>query len=214
MVLCKFKKLDLICKVLAFTDSSSALGWLFKSNFDPINNVLHDVVAQKLARDLLNYEGSLYSQHISGVRNIVADSLSRDTHIPLKKLAFILKSFFPNQAGVNFKIKTLPKEDILWLYSLKALSTATTEIPPQPTRSKVGALIDGNVSWKELVSLTNSYRTFDRQPESVSSVLSPQVLEEMNMAQETNLNFATAQSAPRLATYVRPSGRTFGTTPL
>ena len=115
---------------------------------------------------------------------------------PFQKIAFILKSILPNQAGENFKIRTLPKEDVLWLYSLKSLSIATTEIPQLPTQSKRGYLTDENASWKEFVSLTNSYLTSHRNPASVSSALLPQVVDEMNMENKTNLNFATVQSAP------------------
>ena len=36
-------------KILNFTDSSSALGWLFKSCFNPVDFPVHDVVAKKIS---------------------------------------------------------------------------------------------------------------------------------------------------------------------
>ena len=38
-----------LCKILAFTDSSSALKWLYKSSFSPVHQELHDNIARNLA---------------------------------------------------------------------------------------------------------------------------------------------------------------------
>ena len=52
-------------KVLAFTDSSSALDWLHKASFSN-NKPIHDKVARWLGRILIDNDSSLYSQHIKG----------------------------------------------------------------------------------------------------------------------------------------------------
>ena len=52
--------------ILAITDSSSAMGWLHHSTFDPVNNKNHDKVARWMATKLLQREGSLFSTHIPG----------------------------------------------------------------------------------------------------------------------------------------------------
>ena len=52
--------------ILEFTDSSSALGWMHKASFDPVNAEYHNVVALWIGWTLVNHEKSLYSQHIKG----------------------------------------------------------------------------------------------------------------------------------------------------
>ena len=66
--------------ILAFTDSSSALVWMHKASFDPVNAESHDAVARWLGWTLVSHKTSLYSQQIKGTENIIADSLSRDFH--------------------------------------------------------------------------------------------------------------------------------------
>ena len=46
--------------VLAFMDSSSALGWMHKSSFDPVKKVCHGTVARWLGWTLVSNEVSLY----------------------------------------------------------------------------------------------------------------------------------------------------------
>ena len=45
--------------ILAFIDSSSALGWIHKAYFDPVKVESHDIVARRLG-------WTLVSQHIKG----------------------------------------------------------------------------------------------------------------------------------------------------
>ena len=68
-------------KVLAYTDSSSALGWLYKASYSS-SQPIHDKIARWLAKCLITNDSALYSQHIPGKYNVIADSLclSRHTH--------------------------------------------------------------------------------------------------------------------------------------
>ena len=72
--------------VPAFTNSSSALGWMHKLSFDPVNKEGHDTVAQWLGWTLVSNNSYLYSQHIKGTKNTIADSLSRDFNISYQSL--------------------------------------------------------------------------------------------------------------------------------
>ena len=65
--------------ILAFTDSSIALGWMHKASFDPVNAESHNTVARWLGQTLVSHESSIFSQHIKGTESIIADSLSRDS---------------------------------------------------------------------------------------------------------------------------------------
>ena len=61
--------------ILAFTDSSSALGWMHKAYFNPVIIESHDAVARWIGWKLISNETSLYSQHITGTEHIIVDSL-------------------------------------------------------------------------------------------------------------------------------------------
>ena len=50
--------------ILAFIDSSSALGWMHKASFDPVNAESHDVVARWIGWKLNSNETSLESKKI------------------------------------------------------------------------------------------------------------------------------------------------------
>ena len=202
-------------KYLAMTDNSSAVGWLYKSNFNPKLQPGHDTAARKLAVLLMEAEASIESQHIRGVHNVVADSLSRDHHINKTHLAFILKSLFPSQAPQNLEIsETLPSEITCWLESLKGSLMNTAVSTPKHFKSKVGVLFDGNDSLQGVVSVTNSLNRMMTTPKSDLSVPFLQVLGEMKMAAVTRIDSQDLQSHPPSITYVRPFGRTYGGTRL
>ena len=59
--------------ILAFTDSSSALVWINKASFEPVNAESHDVVARWIGWKLVSNETSLYSQHTKVIENTIAD---------------------------------------------------------------------------------------------------------------------------------------------
>ena len=52
----------------------------------------------------------LYSQYFKGFWNVVADSLSRDTHIPNDVLISLLYLVCLEQMPINFHISSLPQE--------------------------------------------------------------------------------------------------------
>ena len=58
-------------RILCFTESSSALGWLHHSTFNPVTHPLHSTVTRHLARSLLDNECTLYSQHVKGKHNFL-----------------------------------------------------------------------------------------------------------------------------------------------
>jgi len=68
--------------LLSQTDSTTAMGWLRKTNFaDKLDEAVQLATARKLADLVLNSESCLYSQWFSGSENSIADSLSRDFHL-------------------------------------------------------------------------------------------------------------------------------------
>jgi hypothetical protein len=69
--------------LLSQTDSTTAAGWLKKSNFaDKSDEAVQLTTARHLANILIKTKSCLYSQWFPGDQNIVSDSLSRDFHLP------------------------------------------------------------------------------------------------------------------------------------
>jgi len=202
-------------KILALSDNSSTIGWLYKSNFNVKTQPGHDKVARKLANLLLDSEASIESQHIKGTHNVIADSLSRDHHIKETHLQFILSSIFPSQVPKNFAISsTLPEEITQWLESLKGISTSVGVSPPKRYRSKTGLLYDGEDSWSDVVSKTNSLMDSQKRQKSPSCLHSLHLLDEMNMVSKINPISKVEPLPPPSTLYVRPFGRTYGMTRL
>ena len=77
-------------KILLFTDNSSALGWLYKASFHPASQMSHNKVARKFARFMMKEGHYLYSEHIKGDSNNIADALSREFSFLRKKLTKLL----------------------------------------------------------------------------------------------------------------------------
>jgi hypothetical protein len=106
---------------LSQTDSTSAAGWLRKSNFDD-RDPLHLDIAQETAELIMSHDSCLYSQWFHGKLNEVADSLSRDHHLSDTDLLTLLHHNIPEQVPEDFKIYPLPPSIKLkimtWLCSL------------------------------------------------------------------------------------------------
>jgi len=108
---------------LSMTDSTTAEGWMRKSNFVEPNK--HPVqaktcvdAARKYASIFMDADIKGYSQWFEGKRNNVVDALSRDWHLGDDKLTSLLHSHFPEQMPESFRISPLPKEISSWLTSL------------------------------------------------------------------------------------------------
>ena len=63
--------------ILAFTDSPSALVWMQKVSFDPVNAESYNAVALWLGLTLVSHNTSLFSQHVKGTENIISVGQTR-----------------------------------------------------------------------------------------------------------------------------------------
>ena len=202
-------------RIRALSDNSSAVGWLYKSSFTHTDHQPHDKVARQLASILLSSEVTITPQHTPGCHNIIADSLSRDFHIPDKQLTLILTSIFPTQTTKNFHIlPQLPVEITSWISSLKASMTKPLASPRKQDPSKMGAFFAGVLSWKDVVSKINFLTTIQQNKNYKCCRLSQQVLGEMNLAKQIKPDSEDLRSHPPSLTYIRPFGRIFGATRL
>jgi hypothetical protein len=107
----------------SMTDSTTAEGWMRKSNFvepneHPVQAKTRVGAARKYASIFMDADIKSYSQWFEGKRNNVADALSRDWHLGDDKLTPFLRSHFPEQMPESFRISQPPKEISYWLTSL------------------------------------------------------------------------------------------------
>ena len=108
--------------VLSGTDSTTAEGWLRKSNFvshgeKDADAAVKLATAWKLADMLIETNTMLHSQWFQGKRNPEADSLSRDTDLSDADLTKLLLSSPECQLPSNFRIAPLPNEIASWIVS-------------------------------------------------------------------------------------------------
>ncbi len=166
--------------------STSALGWLRKSNFaDESDEKVQLATARKLADILLETESCLYSQWFPGEKNVIADSLSRDFHIDDSNLSSLLTAYFPDQVPFGLHLLPVPPNIISWLTCL--LLSQPQELPwsKEPTRSKFVLGLASKDTW-ELSELSTIHSSIP-SPGSRGleySVPSPTQLEKVDFVME------------------------------
>ena len=80
-------------RIRSHVDSTNALSWLKKNNHRPDLQPQHDMVARDYGMALLfESDCSADKDYLEGERNKIADSLSRDTHIPSDQLIQVYTS--------------------------------------------------------------------------------------------------------------------------
>jgi hypothetical protein len=127
--------------ILTGTDSTTAAGWLHHSSFDdstPDSPPLRLWVARAMAQLLLDHSSVLFSKWFPGKDNAVADSLSRDHHLPNDTLLPILHSSFPEQMPLDFAICRLPRKLCLQIMTWLRKLPPSLQSPKVPTRSAIG----------------------------------------------------------------------------
>jgi hypothetical protein len=172
--------------ILSQTDSTTAAGWLRKSNFSDNlllpESSLRLVVARKLASLLIDTSSCLYSQWFKGDLNNIADTLSRAHNLSNSELSSFLTSSFPEQTPAGITIYDLPKEILYWT------SLMLQKLPKQPPsfqahQENINDLgQDGSSSCPQLEyhPTTPSWITSQHQRNTNSSVPSSQQLETTN----------------------------------
>jgi hypothetical protein len=199
--------------ILAQTDSTSAAGWLRKSNFDDDAQPLQLDIARTLAAMVMEHDCALVSQWFPGDQNDLSDSLSRDTDLPAPVLTHLFHSSIPDQVPSNFSICPLPPELCCrletWLLSLPA----PTQSQSAPLRSKLRTGATTLSSFATSTSPTTpSLPPFNPGNASASSEPSPPPTATADSTPNTThqraLQSCLAQCVPPSTQWLRPSGLT------
>lgn len=139
-------------RVLAITDSSSALGWMRRNCFNPHLQPCHDIVSQAIASELVDNSISLDKGHIKGDHNLVSDSFSRDTDVTPLHLCEKLLSIPETKAMLPDKLVIFEQngeELSSFLQSLAVHLSPKQQTQSEPIRSTLELGRDG----------TNTYST-------------------------------------------------------
>jgi hypothetical protein len=203
--------------ILAFTDNSSAAGWLFHSTFNPVKDKCHDDIARFLARLLFQHKATLHPEHIPGKDNDIADSLSRDFHLTDTELLSLLKPQLLHthaQGPHTLKLSSLPKTLTSWIASTVGSLPLTKESPLRPSPSSLARSQDFRPTSPNATSATLSSTLTHKHRKSSSSLATPTTSAEIGSeAAPLRPPFKATQSLPPSHMWFRPSGRTFGLTP-
>ncbi len=163
--------------LLGQTDSSTAAGWLKKSNFaDKLEEAVQLTIAHQLANILTKTKSCLYSQWFPGEFNTVSDSLSRDFHLPPETLSNSLSLHVPEQVPFVLTIHSLPTEIIFWLTSLLCNQLQREPWLKAPMPSKFALGIETSGTYFRSASMTTCTSTISPREQSTrpsASLLSP-----------------------------------------
>jgi hypothetical protein len=203
--------------ILAFTDSSSAAGWLYHSTFNPVKDRCHDDIARFLARLLFNHKATIHPEHIPGKDNDVADSLSRDFHLSNTDLLTLLTPQLIHthaQGPHTLQLCSIPQTLISWIASTVGSLPQTKASLPRPSLSSLARSQSSKHSSNNAGSETSSLTT-SHSPNAPSSCPATPTTFGTGETNTPNLRppFKATQSLPPSHMWFRPSGRTFGLTP-
>ena len=168
------------------TDSTTAEGWLRKSNFTelrecPIQASVRIEAAQKFATLMMEFGIKSYSQWFRGIVNEVTDALSWDDDRSDEELTHVIKTFCPSQVPSHFKIRQLPSKITSWLTALLLKLPVNERYNEAHTRSKIGRGDDGRSTWNQSESrATTSSRTSPENNDTRSSERLPWLSEKQD----------------------------------
>jgi hypothetical protein len=199
---------------LALGDNSSAVGWLHKANIDAENNLPLHEAARKFAQILMRHNCCLYSQHIKGVQNNVADALSRMHDNSPEELHHYISSSFPTQVPNTFHIDPLPLEISSWMISWLQKFKEPTESVKVPKTKSIGFGTDGvNTAESSTMNMIFSSKTYQKnsEPDCLENLQPPYV--DASFLDQTRDLWLQAQWKRPWQNWVRSLGQTWGASP-
>ena len=200
--------------ILSQGNSTSALGWLHKSNFDDAEP-LHLSLAWAMANLIMDHNSCLYSQWFPGNENNLTNALSCDTHLDDDALLTLLLSHVPKQIPEGFCICPFLLELIsqitTWLHNLPA----SMESLGAPQQSKLATGTTGkHSSMRSNSMVTPSSLVSPRVRSTTSSQplpwLSMPMTSRTTQVHQVLLHQYLTQSAPPSMLWHRPTGLTTG----
>ena len=134
-------------RFLSVTDSKNAMFWLGKNKHNPILFPLHDILSRECGKLNMKTNCSSEKIHLSGIKNLVSDSFSRDTHIPASLLLQQLRDHATTKGmmPLNFEIYADNEESLCsWLRELKQMMTKEEPTLKARKPSDIATSVNGN----------------------------------------------------------------------
>ena len=198
--------------ILAMGDSTTAAGWLRKSNFKESESESQQMTEEKIklsrdhARRLMMNSCCEYSQWFPGVDNDLADSLSRDHHLNPETLTKLFKSQIPKQTPRNLEILPLPQEISSSIMSMLQNLPAATQQPEKLKTSSLAHGLDGtNLSGNSILGKIHFSINTPNDNVPSSSLPLAKLSESEDLHKDMESPWYAAQSRPPWTTYLRPS---------
>ncbi len=199
---------------LSLGDNTSAVGWLHKANIDETKNYPLHSAARHYATILISNHCCLYSQHIKGINNKVADTLSRLHDYSPESLTTFISQHYPSQVPPTFHLAPLPQEISSWVTSWLQSIKEPTESGKEQKEKKTEFGRDGaNTVASSAMNKTCSLPIYPQDSEPDSSAPSQPPLEEDYFPDLMKNLWEQAQSKRPWQNWVRSLGQTWGTTP-
>lgn len=193
-------------------DSKVAEAWLYKSNHDIESSPIQNAIAREMASYLIRKQACNYSQHLKGEENIIADSLSRDTHLSDQQILALFDAYSPPLLPNNPQIYPLSNQTISWIASLAQLAPKMRELQWTHTPSTLAAGVSGWNSCPRSHQMTPILKNSPKNNATLSSV-SLWIQSKMVNSQTDNRIPSEAQLRERPQTmWLRPSRVVVGQT--
>jgi hypothetical protein len=159
---------------LLMTGSTTAEGWMRKSNFnkfgkDPAQATVRADAAHHHTRLFMDAEIKGYNQWFVGKLNNVAGALSQDWHQDSKELTSILRIHFPQQMPILFKITPLPNKINTWLILLMQRLPVNEHLQEEHMTTNLALGTDGKSTVSQLDAKTYSWTASASKCESSCS---------------------------------------------
>ena len=192
-------------------DSTTAMGWLHKSKYreegeSVERHAIRLKIARKLAELIIDNNLTLYSQWFPGKNNIIADSLSRDSHFSDPGRVSLFSSFFNPHDTPHFQRTILPTEISDWIcFILRMLpKPMPTQLEHTTSGLRIGQSGRNSLSVSALEAIDN-WMLFPPFDDKQSSGLSPLLSERRCMREAKVRKWLQEQLNVPLATFHRDS---------
>jgi hypothetical protein len=157
---------------MSIGNNTSALGWIQKSNFNPIKvpeQVTHMALSRYMTVLLAEMDVVQFGQWLPGTDNGIADALSRRHIESDAELTKFIVASYPLQTPPGFQIHPLPPAVTLWVRYWLHHEPGTKESPPELFPSRIRAGNDGSSSCTRVNSTTTSSLHNSRDTNDISS---------------------------------------------
>ena len=157
--------------ILNISDSSSTVGWLRKSNHDPID-APHSQWGGEIPRTQHDVKDACnYSQHFPGKLNVTTDSFSRDFHLSNNQIISMLTSLNPSLSTSQINMIELPQKNTPWIVQLEQKCPGKKGSPKQLIKSDIAAGIIGLYSYTGSTTTTTPIWTRSKNKKIFTSVV-------------------------------------------